>query len=257
MKIIIAAPYRYLEKELRSIPQRFDKGEGELVYDGRNTLRRFLFQGKPVMVKRFKRVNPAQQIAYTFFCKTKAERAFFYAREFRRRGISTPEEVAYIELWEHGLFTVGYFVSQVCPDPPVFPVLVPSEDYNKQLATDIAAEIAALHQAGILHGDLNLGNFLYHKTKTGYSFTVVDINRSHLMDKQPDEDACLKNLSTVTERPDLFRFIAEAYIQCRGWENRKTELIAKAVFYWEAKLRYLHRRRKLKQRIRNFFNRKR
>jgi len=47
-------------------------GEGEVVYDSRNRVVRFIIGGQPMMVKRFKRVNAVQQVVYTFFRKTKA-----------------------------------------------------------------------------------------------------------------------------------------------------------------------------------------
>ena len=56
--------------------------------------------------------NDNQQVVYTFFRPTKAARAFRFAAEFRKRGIVTPHEMAYIEQKEHGLFTTGYFISE-------------------------------------------------------------------------------------------------------------------------------------------------
>lgn len=235
------------------IPRWFFWGNGDSVYEGRNTLRIFYLDEHPVMVKRFKRANFFQQIAYSFFRKTKAERAFIYAKEFRERGIDTPQEIAFIEEKERGLFTTGYFISEVCPNPPTYPILVDKADFDHQIAKDVAKEIARLHQAGILHGDLNLGNFLYRKEGDHYFFSVIDTNRSKLKNRVPDEDACLKNLSTVTERPDLFKFIAREYIRERDWTNRETELLGKAIRYWKAKLHYLTQRRRLKRLIHKIF----
>ena len=52
-----------LAKELFDIPRMFDEEQGEIVYSGRNFVRRFIIQGTPVVAKRFKRVNFFQQIA--------------------------------------------------------------------------------------------------------------------------------------------------------------------------------------------------
>ncbi len=124
MKIEISPDYQYMAKELFDIPRMFDEEQGEIVYSGRNFVRRFIIQGTPVVAKRFKRVNFFQQIAYTFFRSTKAERAFRYAGIFRKRGIETPHEIAFLETYEHGLFTTGYLICTACPDPPAFPFLV-------------------------------------------------------------------------------------------------------------------------------------
>ena len=128
MKIVIAPEFQNLKNEIQDISALFNSAKGVIVYEGRNSIRNFNIQGVPVTIKRFKRVNPAQQVAYTFFKSTKAERAYRYAAIFRERGICTPQEIAYIEDYEHGLFTTGYFVSTTCPDPPAFPTLVPARD---------------------------------------------------------------------------------------------------------------------------------
>ena len=83
MKIEISPDYQYMAKELFDIPRMFDKEQGEIVYSGRNLVCRFTIQGTPVIAKRFKRVNFFQQIAYSFFRSTKAERAFRYSKKFR------------------------------------------------------------------------------------------------------------------------------------------------------------------------------
>lgn len=247
MKIIIAEPYRHLECDIRALPRLLAEGKGEFVHNGRNQLIRFMFQGVPVMVKRFKRANPVQQIAYTFFRKTKAERAYLFAGEYRRRGIDTPHEVAYIEQREHGLFTTGYFVSLACPDPAVFPMLVPVEKYNRQLAGELSAEIARMHQAGILHGDLNFGNFLYHEEDGHFRFTVVDINRSAFTRKPLTDAVYLKNLSTMTTRVDLFRFMTDEYIRLLHPEEEARRIKARIMRYWEAEQKKQRRKHRFKQ----------
>ena len=57
MKIEISPDYQYMAKELFDIPRMFDEEQGEIVYSGRNFVRRFIIQGTPVVAKRFKRVN--------------------------------------------------------------------------------------------------------------------------------------------------------------------------------------------------------
>lgn len=249
MKIEISPAYQFMGKELFKIPRMFDEGKGEIVYSGRNLVRRFLIQGVPVIAKRFKRVNFFQQIAYTFFRSTKAERAFRYAGIFRARGIETPHEIAYIETSEHGLFTVGYFICLACPDPPAFPFLVPKEDYDKELAIDLISFIISMHEKGIIHGDLNFGNFLFRKSPdTGhYLFQAIDINRSLFFDTCPGNNMCLKNLSTITHRRDLFEFMVREYARQRKWDENET--LSRTTYYLEK----LERKRKRKQQIKQLF----
>ena len=64
---------------VNSLPETFDNS-GKTVFSGRNTIKVFKVEwggkAQEVCVKRFKRPNAAQKIAYTFFRTTKAQRAF-------------------------------------------------------------------------------------------------------------------------------------------------------------------------------------
>lgn len=249
MKIIVAPEYQYLKKEIQDTPLLFDSTEGKSVYEGRNSIRNFVLQGTPVTIKRFKRVNFAQQIAYTFFRSTKAERAYRYAHLFRERGIDTPQEIAYVEEYTNGLFTTGYFISTTCPDPPAFPALVPKQDFDRQLAADLIGCIFNMHDKGIVHGDLNLGNFLFRKRPEDghFAFTVIDTNRSKFYDSFPGKEICLKNLSTLTHRRDLFEFMLRTYARNRHWQEEET--LREAARYLE-KLEARHER---KQKMKKLF----
>ena len=247
MKIVISPEFQHLKAYTRNISQLFASPEGTVVYEGRNSIRNFILQGMPVTVKRFKRVNFVQQIVYTFFKSTKAERAYRYAALFRERGICTPQEIAYVEDYEHGLFVTGYFVSATCPDSPAFPTLVGEKDFSRQLAEDLTDLVVRMHERGIVHSDLNLGNFLYRKDeKSGrYSFTVIDTNRSKFYDGAPPKTVCMKNLSTLTHRRDLFEYMIAEYAKKRSWPVKET--IGEATRYLERLEAKHERKRKIKK----------
>ena len=70
---------------------------------------------------------------------------------------------------------------------------------------------------GILHGDLNPTNILYHTDDTGqYRFSLIDTNRSKF--KRPTRDDCLKNLKRLTHRRELLTYITTLYARLRGWD---------------------------------------
>ena len=216
-----------------SVPQRFADGEGKVLHARRNEVRRFEVGEQQMVVKRYKRVNLVQSVVYSFFRRTKAQRAYDYARLFRERGIDTPREVAYIEQREHGLFTTGYFISLNCPHPPIFKEIVEKPELNTRLADAATAFILEMHTRGILHGDLNFGNFLYEEQADGsVHFTVIDINRSHFRKGMPTRKQCLKNLCTTTHRRDLYEYIVRRYAQLRGWNE--DQAYAEALGYLEA-----------------------
>ena len=232
MKTVVDERYQHLDDEIGRLPQRMDEGQGELVYDSRNRVARFIIDGKPMMVKRFKRVNAVQQVVYTFFRKTKAERAFLFAKEFLRRGIGTPQPVAYMEERHHGLFTTGYFVSLEVPGTETSLLLREVKDYPKDLAEAVARQVVLMHSKGILHGDLNLSNFLCTEDSPGhYHFTMIDTNRSHFCDGMPTDDACLQNMVRLTHRRDLYEDLVRRYARQRGWAENHTARQALALLH--------------------------
>lgn len=217
MRIVVSPEYETHRGFFTLLPTVFDT-EGETVYQGRNVVKRFTHEGKEWIVKRYKRPNLVQRIAYTFFKKSKAERAFLYAGMLKERGIGTPEAIACIELKAHGLISDSFFISEVCHDPAVFPALVQTPDFDKRLADELAAFFVQMHSKGFLHGDPNLTNILYREEgKTGFAFSVIDTNRS-LFKKHPGRKECLDNLKRVTHRRDLLRHIVTRYTVLRGWD---------------------------------------
>ncbi|MBO4463067.1 MAG: hypothetical protein J5797_02605 [Prevotella sp.] len=248
MKIVVDEKYQHLTDTIARLPQRMDEGEGEVVYDSRNRVVRFTVDGLSLMVKRFKRVNAVQQVVYTFFRKTKAERAFLFASEFLKRGIDTPQPVAYMEERHHGLFTTGYFVSLETPGTETSLLLREVQDYPRDLAEAVARQVVLMHSKGILHGDLNLSNFLVKPTpdlspregRTAYSFTMIDTNRSHFCDGYPSDSECLKNMVRLTHRRDLYEDLVRRYALLRGWDADETASRCLALL-----TRFEHRKLKL------------
>ncbi|MDO4159489.1 MAG: lipopolysaccharide kinase InaA family protein [Prevotellaceae bacterium] len=250
IKAVICNEYKAFGDFIMELPGMFSRHEGEVLFSGRNEVRLFIHEGVKLVVKRYKRVNPIQRIVYTFFRRTKAERAFLYAEVLRNRGINTPHEVAYIEESENGLFAIGYFVSLHCPDPPAFPDLVPKENFNRSLAESLASFVYLMHKNGILHGDMNFGNFLYHYDDNGKCcFTVIDTNRSHFCQGFPERSECLKNFCTTTHRRDVFEFIVRRYASLRGWNE--DDALKDAVYYLDKFEEHHRRKEKLKKKIHN------
>lgn len=240
--------YRAVSDFVVTVPQCFAGQRGTLLHMGRNEVRSFMVGTQMLVAKRYKRVNWIQQVVYSFFRATKAARAYRYARTFRSRGIDTPHEVAYIEERTHGLFTTGYFVSLECSHPPVFHELVEKPGLNKPLADAVTDFILEMHSRGILHGDLNFGNFLYEKRPDGsVHFTVIDINRSHFRKGMPPRTQSLRNLSTTTHRRDLYEYIVRRYARLRGWDE--ADAYAEASGYLEMLERKQRRKDELKQKL--------
>ena len=103
MKIIIHPEFINTASFIKQLPQFFEQ-EGELLHNGRNKVKRYRVNNKEIVVKRYKRPNIIQRIVYTFFKKSKTERAYLFAGMLREKGFDTPHEVAYIERKKNGLF---------------------------------------------------------------------------------------------------------------------------------------------------------
>lgn len=234
MKVVVHPHYASLTEFIRSLPHIYSR-EGEMLYDKRNKVKRFQLGKEILIVKKFKRPNLIQRIAYTFFKKSKAERAYLYAGIFRERGFQTPHEIAYIEIKIHGLFSDGYFVSTACDDKPLLPILN-REDFDQELADHLSLLLANLHQKGILHGDINLNNVLYRVADGKYCFTLIDTNRSRFT-PTPSMQECMDNLKRLTHNKALMDYVVRKYARARKWsENKCTSLVFSYLSAFESKV---------------------
>lgn len=242
MRIVIHPDYEKLGNFLRRLPDNFER-KGELIYNKRNCVKRFVVNGQTLIVKRFKRPHLIQRLVYTFFKKTKAERAYLYAGIFRQRGFQTPHEVAFIEQQKMGLFLDSWFVSTECSDPSLLEVMN-KNGFAPDAAKKVAQLLTDLHKKGILHGDLNLSNILYHRTETGdWQFTLIDTNRSRFI-SNPNRTTCLENLKRLSHNQELLKYVVQKYAILRNWDP--DECVRQALEYLASFEKKCQRKRKLK-----------
>lgn len=222
MRIIVSPRYKKAEYYIKQIPTLFEQN-GEVIFHKRNIVKRMETPYGEWIVKRYKRPILLQRLAYTFWRKSKAHRAFLFASHLRSLNINTPEEVACIEIFKGGLFCEGFFISLPCEWPALFDEMVGERKvFDHQLADATAAFFVTLHQKGILHGDLNLDNILCKKYGAeGTEFSLIDTNRTRFV-SQPTQAMCLTNLVRVTHRRDLLRYIVKRYAYLRGWPAEKS-----------------------------------
>lgn len=217
-KIVISDGFKAAETFVNRLPETFDT-TGTMLYNKRNVVKSFNVGGTTLIVKKFKRPNIIQRVSYTFFKKSKAERAYIFAKMLRDRGIGTPREVAYIEVYDGLLMSDSYFVSLPCFLPSL-KGLLRREDFDKPVAAELAGFIAMLHNCGVLHGDLNFSNILYEKDSNGhYKFVLIDTNRSKF--RKPSYHDCIENLKRLTHERLPLKFILNRYALVRGWNPDK------------------------------------
>lgn len=144
---------------------------GELVFDGRNKLRRVNICGADVVVKRFKPFNAIRRISRRFR-RSKAIRAYYNGLKLMELGIMTPEPLAYIEVrnwW--GALVDSYYICRY-QSLQALETVFDDDDALNCFAT-FAVE---LHTAGVLHHDLNRTNVCFDPANPA-RFWLIDINR--------------------------------------------------------------------------------
>lgn len=235
MYYVVADSYKDKEEWVKALPHSFPNG-GKLLRDARNTVA--VYDGRNLVVKRFKRVAIIQAIAYTFFRPTKARRAYYYAERLLSLGIATPKPVAFIEIKEGMLFRRGFFISEYSSDADLLCLEQMTTSERKPYVDAFVGFMLRLHKAGFMHGDSNLTNFMYHRENDGtLSFSTIDINRSHFLSSEPSHKQCLHNLVRLTHNRELLKEIVGAYALLRGWNEKESfDFVMSKLSFFETKL---------------------
>ena len=226
--VVIDSKYKSISAQLKSIPDVF--GQGELIFNGRNQIRKFCIDGQVVVVKRYKRHDYLKSIIYTFFRKNKARRSYENAQELLKRGYDTPQPIAYWEDRSCGLIRQVYYACEYTDAQPIRPQLIDQEPFDEPLATAYAHFVASLHEHGILHRDLNPTNVLYSRSEESYHFQLIDINRMRFFEGEVPKAECMENLTLFWWLTDVYRFVLREYATIRRWTD---EDIQQAIYVKE------------------------
>ena len=76
MKIVLNPEYKFLQQFVQDLPTRF-ASEGKVIQDKRNTIKVFEYKELEINVKRYRVPIFINRIAYRFFRKSKAVKAYF------------------------------------------------------------------------------------------------------------------------------------------------------------------------------------
>lgn len=224
MNIVIAPEYIFLREQIEAVPKIIDSSNCKELYNGRNRIVQLEpCKGHNLVVKKYKRHDWFKRIVYTFFKPNKARRSFENAKELRLRGFETPHEVAYIEKREHGLITQVYYISAYTAKEPICTDLIEKEPFNRELANAYALFVASLHEAGVLHRDLNSTNVICEKSASGYAFELIDINRMRFYKGAVPKAECMKNLTLFSAFTDMFKYVLNCYAAARKWTEKDIE----------------------------------
>jgi serine/threonine protein kinase len=220
MKVEVNPKYSFLETFIEVLPNLFEK-EGELLYKARNVLKLFEVDGYVLNVKKYKKPIIFNRFAYTFLRKSKACRAFENALHLLNLGFDTPEPVAFIELKTGGLLRESYFISLQCPYKRLFREFADNKPLEgRESVPEVFGQYAArLHQAGILHKDLSIGNILFEIDNDGVRFSLVDLNRMRFGSISPKMG--LKNFERLRGNFHFFELLAKGYTTLQPIDPKK------------------------------------
>lgn len=246
MKIEINQQYSNIKEWVEQLPQNFDN-LGEIIYQARNTLKKMqLPNGEEIVVKKYAIPIFANRIAYRFFRKSKARRAYENAERLLSEGIQTPKPIFYIEIKKGGLFHQGYFGCINNPTPHIMREFVDYVNGGEETLKQFAAFSKKVHDKKILHIDYSPGNIIYEKGEDNkVTFSLLDLNRMKF-NKELSRKERLFNFRRMFRSKESLAILVGEYANLCGW-NRE-EAIAEATEYSNQFWARTDKRTKKKQR---------
>ena len=176
MRLIINPKYKKLNDFINHIPKIFET-QGISIYKGRNELKTYETEGYNIVVKKFKKPHFINRIAYGFFRPSKARRSYEHALELLKRGVPTPEPIAYMEEKTFGLLEQSYYICIFEKEYEQVRSYMNGNKKDKILLKELAAFIAGFHNKEVDFLDLSPGNILFKPENGGFVFSLIDINR--------------------------------------------------------------------------------
>lgn len=113
------------------------------------------------------------------FRGSKAQRAFHMACLLTEYNLDTPIPMGYIERRRKNRIIENYYLSEsLHPQLNLRELAQKSDKSSVEPVLNSVANFAnRLHNAGVMHRDMNLGNFLVHRDESGLRIAMIDLNR--------------------------------------------------------------------------------
>ncbi len=218
--LVLHPDFEDLNEFVLSVPERFNRGEGILIHNGRNELRRITYKGRDFVIKSFHRPNVVNQFVYGVFRPSKAKRSYEHALLFQQIGVGTPQPVGYLNLRGGLLFDRSYYITLASTCPYRYEALFHQYfSYEEDVLRAVGCVTAILHEHGYAHKDYGRANILFEQTPEGIKLDIVDLNR--LAIGPLDIKAGCKNLERLPATPAMHRIIADEYARMRGFDAQQ------------------------------------
>ncbi len=211
MKAIINPKYLSLYDFVLSLPACFDTMPGaETLHQGRNVVKAVWLNDVKVVVKSYERISCLNRVVYGSLRQSKSMRAYYNALQLCLLGINTPEPIAAIDTRKNGLFDRSFFVSAYSDFEPLTEIADDECVPEREMLDSLVDFIVKLHDAGVVHNDLNIRNIRYKRQGEGYEFEVIDNNRMRFC-KRLSEKHRLHDLRHLNCSSQPFVYMLERY----------------------------------------------
>ncbi len=156
---------------------------------------------------------------------TSAERAWRVALHLREAGVGTPEPLAWLERWNGNRLAEAYFVARRIENTSngrdELRHLLRYEAFADRIfpfMETLASSIRALHEAGVVHGDLGNQNILMRRAGDHAWMDVqfIDLNRARLTSGPITLRERALDLSRIYLPSDLLRCFFQMYFRDRA-----------------------------------------
>ena len=185
------------------------------------------------------------------FIKSRAQVSWEIANAMRDSGVSTPSPVFTCTLREKGYIKENIFITTTIQNHQTLRAWLqsyPHKDDVETVLSKLADNLSRMHNSGIFHNDLTIGNILLDDELEIY---LVDLNRGELTN--PNVNKCLKDLSKLYfgpgEKDDLYNRIAFFFREYGKYIRLNSD--------WQSgyqKVRHKHNRiKQIKRRIKLLF----
>lgn len=178
---------------------------------------------------------------------TPAARAWRAALHLRQAGVGTPEPLAWLERWDGSRLEEAYFVARrienISNGRDELRHLLRYDAFTDRIfpfMEALAAAIRALHDAGVVHGDLGNQNILMRRAgeREWSDVQFIDLNRARLTAGPITLRERAQDLSRIYLPSDLLRCFFQMYFQgCAPKEFIEAESRLRRRFAWHSRSR--------------------
>jgi hypothetical protein len=235
----------------RFLPDRLEAAQQGVLRKARNTVwvaADPVRAGGRLVVKRA-RAEAWHKRLLSLFQPSKARRSWNSACEMERRGVATPEPVAFFERpVRHAALQGSYYVCRLFPGTgsvrTAFTAFAAGADAYEGLPKEafyraLAAFVNHLHERGVYHRDLSAGNVLARVVDGRADFSVIDTGRARFLPGPLPERlrlADLKRLCHPLTWPERERF-ASLYLEQLGKAFTRARRLPFVLYDWKHRIK--------------------